>query len=117
MDLHDIKRKYFRISVKGNDAVSVKINKVPYEVMALNDGGIGILLKPEDMLIAAGDELPLELKIDDLVLTLRGKVVHITPMVSEEFHCGIEFMDIDKKGKAKVLNFLESCREKIFKES
>jgi hypothetical protein len=37
-------------------------------------------------------------------------------MVSEEFHCGIEFMDIDEKGKAKVLNFLESCREKIFKE-
>jgi len=115
MDLHDIKRKFFRIGVAGNDDVSVKINNVPYEVMALNDGGIGILLKPEDLLVGIGDELPLELRIEDEIANLRGKVVHISPTISEDFHCGIEFINVDAKTKAKVMAFLESCREKIFK--
>ena len=67
MDLHEIKRNYFRISVKGSDAVSVKINNIPYEVIGLNDGGIGIRLSSEDILVSVGDELPLELTIKDMV--------------------------------------------------
>jgi hypothetical protein len=116
MDLHEIARKYFRISVKGNDAVSIKINKIPYEVLALNDGGIGIRLGSEDILVAVGDELPLELKIEDLVQKLQGKVVHISPSGPEEFLCGIEFLNMDKTTKAKLMDFLESCREKVFRD-
>ena len=116
MDLHKIKRKNFRINVKGNDAVSIKINTVPYDVIDLNDGGIGIGLTAEDIFVAVGDELMLELKIDNLVQTIRGKVVHISPSGSKEFICGIQFLDIDAKTKSKLLEFLDSCREKIFKE-
>lgn len=116
MDLHEIKRNYFRINVKGNDAVSVKINNVPYEVMALSDGGIGIRFSAEDILVSVGDELPLELKIKDLVQSLLGKVVHISPSGPEEFLCGIEFLNMDNNSKTKLMEFLESCREKIFKE-
>ena len=116
MDLHKIKRKNFRISVKGNDAVSIKINTVPYDVIDLNDGGIGIKLSAEDIFVAVGDEMVLELKIQDLVQTLRGKVAHISPSGSEEFLCGIQFLDMDDKTRTKLLDFLESCRKKIFKE-
>ena len=116
MDLHEITRKYFRISIKGNDALSVKINNVPYEVLGVNDGGIGIRLTSEDILVSVGDEFPLEFKIEDLVQNLKGKVVHISPTGPEEFLCGIEFLDMDTKTKTKLMEFLESCREKIFKE-
>ncbi|KPK27508.1 MAG: hypothetical protein AMJ61_05610 [Desulfobacterales bacterium SG8_35_2] len=116
MDLHEITRKYFRISLKGNEAVSVKINNVPYEVMGLNDGGIGIKLTSEDILVSVGDEFPLELKIEDMMQSLQGKVVHISPAGAEEFLCGIEFLNLDTGTKKKLLEFLESCREKIFKE-
>jgi len=112
MDLHEIKRKHFRVSVAENDAVSIKINNIPFEVMDLNDGGIGIWLSPEDILVAVGDEFPLQLKIDSLVLALQGKVMHISSSGPKEVFCGIKFMDIDEKSKAKLMEFLSSCREK-----
>lgn len=116
MDLHKIKRKNFRISVEGNEAVSIKINNVPYDVIDLNDGGIGIRLSTEDIFVAVGDEFPLELKIQNVVQTLQGKVVHISSSGSEEFLCGIQFITIDAKMKTKLLEFLEACRKKTFKE-
>ncbi len=116
MDLHEIKRNYFRINIKENDDVSVKINNVPFEVMGLNDGGIGIRLSSEDILVSVGDELPLEFKIKNLVQTLLGKVVHISPFGPEEFLCGIEFLNMDNETKVKLMEFLESRRENIFKE-
>jgi len=116
MDLQEIMRKYFRISVKGNDAISIKINNVPYDVIDIGDRGIGIRLSPEDIFVAVDDELPIELKIENLVHNIKGKVVHISPEGPDELLCGIEFINIDMKTKANLLEYLESWREKIFKE-
>ncbi len=116
MDLQEIMRKYFRISVTGNDDVSIKINNVPYEVIDVGDSGIGIRLSPEDIFISVEDELPIELKIEGMVHDLQGKVVHISPSGPEEFLCGIEFTNFDKKTKAKLLEYLQSWRVKIFNE-
>ena len=114
MDLQEIMRKYFRINVADNDAVSIKINKVPYDVIDVGNRGIGIRLSPEDIFVAVEDELPIELKINNRVHNLQGKVVHISPSGPDEFLCGIEFINIDKKTKDTLLKYLESCREKIF---
>lgn len=116
MDLQEIKRKDFRISVKENDTVSIKINNVPYEVIDLNDGGIGIRLSPEDILVSVGDELTIELKIASLVRTLQGKVVHVSPSGSEDVLSGIKFINIDEETREKLIEYLQLCREKIFKE-
>lgn len=116
MDLQEIMRKYFRINVKGNDAISIKINNISYDVIDVGDRGIGIRLTPEDIFVAVDDELPVELKIKNLVHNLQGKVVHISPSGPEEFLCGIEFTNIDEKTKAELMNYLQSCRENIFKE-
>ena len=116
MDLQEIMRKYFRISVKGNGDISIKINEAKYEVIDVGDNGIGIKLSPEDIFVAVEDELPIELKIEGMVHNLQGKVVHISPAGPEEFLCGIEFINIDKKSKDDLMNYLRTCREKIFKE-
>ncbi|UCD65847.1 MAG: PilZ domain-containing protein [Deltaproteobacteria bacterium] len=116
MDLQDIMRKYFRISVTGSEAISIKINNVPYDVVDVGDRGIGIRLGPEDIFVAVDDELPIELKIEDLVYNLQGKVVHISPEGPEEFLCGIEFINIDNDAREKLMDYLQSYREKIFKE-
>ena len=116
MDLQEIMRKYFRISVKENDAISININNVPYDVIDVGDRGIGIRLNPEDIFVAVEDELPVELKIDDTVHNLQGKVVHISPSGPEEYLCGIEFINIDKNTQEKLMAYLQSYREKIFKE-
>ena len=116
MDLQEITRKYFRISVMENDAVSININNVPYDVIDVGDRGIGIRFGPEDILVSVEDELPIELKIEDRVYNFQGKVVHISPSGPEEFLCGIEFTNIDKKTKLNLMEYLQSCRGKIFKE-
>jgi len=117
MDLHEIKRNYFRIDVRGNDAVSISINTIPYDIIDIGDRGIGIRLTSEDIFISVGDELPLELKIENQVFKLQGKVVHISPSEPEELLCGIQFMTVDEKIKAKMMKQLQSLREKIFREA
>jgi hypothetical protein len=56
------------------------------------------------------------MKIEGLVHNIQGKVVHISPAGPEEFLCGIEFMNIDDDAKTKLMDYLQSYREKIFKE-
>jgi hypothetical protein len=116
MDLQEIMRKYFRISVKGNGNISIKINEAKYEVIDVGDRGIGIKLTPEDIFVAVEDELPIELKIEGIIHNLQGKVVHISPSGPEEFLCGIEFINLEKKAKEDLLEYLNNCRENIFKE-
>lgn len=116
MDLQEIMRKFFRISVKGSDAVSISINNVPYDLIDVGDNGLGIRLSPEDILVSVGDELPINLKIEGIVHNLQGKVVHISPSENEDFLCGIEFINIENDVKAKLMDYLQSRREKIFKE-
>jgi len=116
MDLQEIMRKYFRINVKEGSDISLRINEAHYEVIDVGDSGIGIRLTPEDIFIAAEDELPIELKIKGVVHKMQGKVVHISPAGPEEFLCGIEFINIDKKSKDKLMAYLQESREKIFKQ-
>ncbi len=116
MDLEEIMRKYFRIKVRGNGDISIKINDAKYEVIDVGDHGIGINLSPEDIFVAVEDELPIELRIAGVIHNLQGKVVHISPAGPEEFLCGIEFINIDKKSKDELMKYLQTCREKIFKE-
>ena len=116
MDLQEIMRKYFRINVKGNGDISIKINEAKYEVIDVGEYGIGLKLSPEDLFITIEDELPIELTIEGMIHHLQGKVVHISPAGPEEFLCGIEFINISKESKDKLMNYLQTCREKIFKE-
>src|SRR5210317_61774 len=116
MDLQEIIRKYFRINVKGNDDISLKINEAKYEVIDIGDNGIGLKLSPEDLFLAVEDKLPIELTIEGMIHHLQGKVVHISPAGPEEFLCGIEFINISKESKDKLIDYLQTCREKIFKE-
>ena len=116
MNLHQIKRNYFRIDVRGNDAVSIRINSIPYEIIDIGDRGIGIRLTSEDIFISVGDELPIDLKIENKDFKLQGKVVHISPSEPEELLCGIQYMSVDEKTQAKMMKQLKSLREKIFRE-
>jgi len=116
MDLHEIKRSYFRIDVRGNDSVSIRINNIPYEIIDIGERGIGIRFTSEDIFISVGDELPIELRIESQDFKLQGKVVHISPSEPEELLCGIQFLSVDEKTQAKMMKQLKSLREKIFKQ-
>ena len=116
MDLQEIKRKYFRVNVKGNADISMKINDAEYEVVDVGDHGIGVKLSAEDIFISAGDELALEIVIKGTVHKVQGKVVHISPSGPEERLCGIDLINLDEKAGKKLLDYLKSCRENAFKE-
>ena len=116
MDLQEIKRKHFRINVQDNDAFSVKINNIPYELIEIGNNGIGIKLTSEDIFFAVDDELSLELKTEDQVHIFQGKIVHINPAGPVDFHCGIQFINVEEAIQKKWKNFLQSCRKKMFEE-
>ena len=116
MDSKVAMRKHFRVSVKGNNDISVKINDVKYEMFDISEGGIGILLSPEDIFISEGDELQIELNIEETPQNLQGKVAHISPEGPEELLCGIEFINIGKEIKGILAQFVQACKENIFKE-
>jgi len=116
MDLQEAMRKSFRINVKGNNDISVTINNVKYVIFDVCDNGIGIILNTEDIFIAVDDELPVELKINETTISLIGKVVHISPEGPEELLCGIDFISIEAESKEKLIEYIQTCREKIFKE-
>jgi c-di-GMP-binding flagellar brake protein YcgR len=42
-------------------------------------------------------------------------VVHISPEGPEELLCGIEFINIDKNSKEKLMQYVQTCKERIFK--
>ena len=114
MDLQEIKRNYFRISVRGSDDISMKINDATYEVINLGDHGIGIRLTPEDIFFEVDDELSITLMIKGVTHNLQGKVVHISFSGPEEYLCGIDLINLDQQVKEELLGYLESCKEKIF---
>ena len=114
MDLQEIKRKYFRISVMGSDDISMKINDATYDVIDLGDHGIGIKLTPEDIFFGVDDELSITLIIKGVTHNLQGKVVHISLSRPEEYLCGIDLINLDKQVKEELLGYLESCKKKIF---
>ena len=116
MDLQEIKRKYFRMNVRGNADISMKINDVEYEVIDVGDHGIGIKFSNEDIFISVGDELPIEIVIKGAVQKLHGRVVHISPTGPEEYLCGIDLINLDEKTKKEMINYLQSSRENAFKE-
>jgi c-di-GMP-binding flagellar brake protein YcgR len=116
MDSKVAMRKHFRVSVKGNNDISVKINDVKYEIFDISEVGIGILLSPEDIFISEGDELQIELIIKETTYNLQGEVAHISPEGPEELLCGIEFINIDNDIKGILAQFVQACKENIFKE-
>jgi len=114
MNLQEIKRKYFRISVLGSDDISMKINDATFEVIDMGDHGIGIRLTREDIFFAVDDELPITLKLKGITHNLKGKVVHISPSGPEEYLCGIDLLNLDEQTRGELMDYIESCKEKIF---
>ena len=116
MGMETIARNDYRINVRGNDTVSLRINKDPYEIIDICSGGISIKLSNEEALIAAGKELSCELQINGLAQTIRGKVVHVTPQRPGFSLAGLQFLDINGEIREKLLQFLQVCREEKFRE-
>lgn len=116
MDLQKIKRKEFRIKVKGNAAFALKINNVSYELIDISTVGLGIKLTAEDIFFHVKDELLFEVTAENQIFNLKGKIVHINPIGPEDFKCGIQLVDSDQNTKTKWMNFLKAYREKIFTE-
>ena len=115
MEIQEVIRQYFRITVKETDSITIKVDGQKYDVVDVGERGIGIRLSPEDIFLAVEDVLEIELNLDGTVNNLQGKVVHISPDGPEDFLCGIEFIKIDQKSNKHLLDYLQNSRTKIFK--
>lgn len=108
-------RHVFRLPIDDQDNVSIIINGATFEVINIGANGVGLLVD-SDVPLAEGQTLPvIELRLENELLSLKGRVVHISP---REFQmiCGIEFVKTSKKNTDKILQFLRLHRETLFKE-
>ena len=117
MELQDIIRHHFRVTVQKSDKISIKVNGVEYEIVDMGLQGIGISLTPEDIFLTVEDFLDIELNIDGIIHKLEGKIVHISPQEPEVFLCGIEFIKLDKKTKQKLIDYIKNYRSHVLKDS
>ena len=107
MDIKEIIRNYFRIAPREADKIAVKADGQEYPVIDVGDRGVGIRLSDEDILLKVNDTLAIELELQGRRLDLQGKIVHISPDVSGQYLCGIEFQKITRQDQQMLLEYLQ----------
>jgi hypothetical protein len=113
-DLQKIIRKNYREPITDGDAVCAKIDGLTYQVSDLGRSGLSLIVPtPEGFL--AGSSRNIALHLGTEIIALRGRITHLSPReTSDEFHCGIEFIDLNPKDKQTLQNFLTAHHAKLF---
>jgi len=114
MELQKIIRNYFRIAISEEDRVTIKADGHDYAVIDVGNRGVGIRLTEEDILLNKNDNLDVEIMLGANKLHLKGKVAHISIDDTGQYLCGIEFIQMDKKSKQGLLDYLNQTRRKFF---
>lgn len=114
MKTKKIIRNYFRITVRESDRIKIMADGQQYPIVDVGDKGVGIRLTEEDIFLSVEDPLNLELNLQDKILHLQGRIVHISPDGSGNYLCGIEFKDIDAKHRKKIMKYLQQIKKTMF---
>ena len=110
--IKNITRHLFRVPVGEQGDISALIAGQPFQVINLVANGLGILLENEIPFEVDQKLESIDLSIGEETLHLKGKVIHISP---SEFQviCGIEFVKTSKKDEKKIIDYLQTNKEKL----
>lgn len=116
-DLQKIIRKNYREPILDDDPVCAEIDGRTHRVCDIGSRGVGLLV-PALGGFLAGTLYDITLHVGDNTIVLQGKVTHISPSeTSGECHCGIEFIDLNKKDEQALQHFLSVHHAKLFGET
>ena len=112
---NEMTRHIFRVPVSDPHGVKALLGGHRYDVINLEKRGISIRLLKGEKPFGIGDILPsIELTLQDHVLNLRGKVVHVSFHEKECSVCGLRFIDMDEKSVQLISGFYQHLRKQMF---
>lgn len=93
------------------------IEHVAHQGEVLNQG-MGRTLDVSEVGLKLETHLPLQpnellkvsIGLDDEVVDLTGRIVHVTETADEVFHAGVEFVDLDGDDKRILKRYLEAFK-------
>jgi len=91
------------------------IEHVAHEGEVLNQGmgrtldvsAVGLKLETH-IPLKPGEELRVAIGLDDDVVNLQGRIVHVSEVGSELYHAGVDFVDLDAQGQRVLNRYLEA---------
>lgn len=102
-------RKSFRLpSVAANVVVSV--NGKAYEVVDICRDGVGLRIAKDTPFPVAGEQVQLTVSLAGAAHDAVGRIIHVSPDFSDQYLCGIQFVDLKGKFLETLTTFLEARR-------
>lgn len=113
----EISRQCFREPIAPEEEITARLNGQNFRVIDIGSRGIGISLSSRDDL-TLGQELDITITLDEQLIRMRGKIVHISQKPEEgKYHCGIEFADLADETKKQLEEFIQKHHAELFGQS
>ena len=114
LELKGIVRKYFRLPTSNPDEIKIQINDQQYDIIDILSDGIGIYL-PLPGIFSVGEILnSIKLTVQEKIVKLYGKVVHISSYEHGNYRCGIKFIDQYEESERSISEYIRINRVKMF---
>ena len=102
-------RRAFRLpNVAAN--VVVEVNGRAHEVVDICRDGVGLRIAKDAPFPVAGEKVRLTVALDGATQDVAGRIIHVSPDFSDQYLCGIQFVDLKPKFLQKLTTFLEARR-------
>jgi len=106
-------RKSFRIPQDQEYPLRVTIPGMDTDVLNSSDSGLQLLLDQNGLLQVNQVVEHLELAFMDQAISVRGTVVHISPMETDRLGCGMKLDFPDEGGRQKFQKYQEFIRARL----
>ena len=107
------KRKHMRVNALNLSHVAVDDQETTVKQAigrTLNVSETGILLETH-FPIESDQKVELTLGFEEILVSLKGKVVHLLNGETGKFEMGIQFTDIDEEGTHVIKDFIDKFRK------
>lgn len=106
-------RRAFRLPSPAAHVV-VAVNGMTHEVVDICRDGVGLRIAKDAPFPVAGEKVRLTVSLAGDAHDADGRIVHVSPDFSDQYLCGIQFVDLKAKFLKTLTTFLEARRLEWF---
>ncbi|OIP49085.1 MAG: hypothetical protein AUK28_04010 [Desulfobacterales bacterium CG2_30_60_27] len=103
-------RRAFRLPSVATANVVVEVNGKAYEVVDICRDGVGLRIAKDAPFPVAGEKVRLTVSLAGTAYDASGRIIHVSPDFSDQYLCGIQFVDLKAKFLETLTTFLEARR-------
>lgn len=103
-------RRAFRLPSLAVENLVVAVNGREYEVVDICRDGVGLRIAKDAPFPVAGEKVKLTVSLAGVPYDAGGRVIHVSPDFSDQYLCGVQFVDLKGKFLKTLTTFLEARR-------